>query len=154
MTSKGAELEVRSVFNGLEVDYSFGYTNATFKKLMISQNNTEVNLQGNHQLFTPKITSLLAAQYSISLNRKQNLRLLLRCEWKYLGRQYFDRANTIDQSAYHTLNTRFGLTTKKVSLMFWGRNLNDAKYISYAYDFGAVHLGNPKNYGVTIKFTF
>jgi iron complex outermembrane receptor protein len=77
LTSKGAELEVRSVFNGFEVDYSFGYTNATYKKLMISQNNTEVNLQGNHQLFTPKITSLLAAQYSISLNRKQNLRLLL-----------------------------------------------------------------------------
>jgi len=123
LTSKGAELEVRSVINGLEVDYSFGYTNATYKKLMISQNNTEVDLQGNHQLFTPKITSLLAAQYSISLNRKQNLRLLLRCEWKYLGRQYFDLANTIDQSAYHTLNTRFGLTTKKVSLMFWGRNL-------------------------------
>ncbi|MFN2439363.1 MAG: TonB-dependent receptor domain-containing protein, partial [Chitinophagaceae bacterium] len=34
LTSKGAELEARSVFNALEVDYSFGYTNATYKKLM------------------------------------------------------------------------------------------------------------------------
>jgi len=51
--------------------------------------------------------------YSLPCHENENLRLLLRCEWKYLGRQYFDLANTIDRSAYHTLNTRFGLTTKK-----------------------------------------
>jgi iron complex outermembrane receptor protein len=38
--------------------------------------------------------------------------------------------------------------------MFWGRNLSDEKYISYAYDFGAIHLGNPKTYGFTLVGKF
>jgi iron complex outermembrane recepter protein len=38
--------------------------------------------------------------------------------------------------------------------MFWIRNACDKKYIAYAYDFGAVHLGNPKTYGVTLTTHF
>jgi len=38
--------------------------------------------------------------------------------------------------------------------MFWIKNLDDVTYISYAYDFGAVHLGNPKTYGVSFKLGF
>jgi iron complex outermembrane receptor protein len=38
--------------------------------------------------------------------------------------------------------------------MFWGRNLGDKKFIAYAYDFGAVHLGNPKTYGITLTANF
>jgi iron complex outermembrane receptor protein len=38
--------------------------------------------------------------------------------------------------------------------MFWMRNIGDKKYISYAYDFGGTHLGNPKNFGVTLRMMF
>jgi len=38
--------------------------------------------------------------------------------------------------------------------MFRARNLGDKKYIAYAYDFGAIHLGNPKTYGVTLATRF
>jgi iron complex outermembrane recepter protein len=38
--------------------------------------------------------------------------------------------------------------------MFWARNLSDKKYIGYAYDFGAVHLGDPKTMGVTLSTGF
>jgi iron complex outermembrane receptor protein len=38
--------------------------------------------------------------------------------------------------------------------MFWGRNLTDQKYISYAYNFGAAHMGDPKNWGVTVRKNF
>jgi len=69
----------------------------------------------------------------------------------YLGDTYFDLSNNIHQSPYSLLNTRFGITTKHFELMLWGRNLTDKKYIAYAYDFGAVHLGNPYTYGVTAK---
>nr|MBA2762123.1 TonB-dependent receptor [Segetibacter sp.] len=78
--------------------------------------------------------------------------LLIRGEWKYLGTQYFDLANTIKQSSYSLLNTRIGVTARNFSIMFWGRNLGDKKYISYAYDFGAVHLADPRSYGVTLAF--
>jgi iron complex outermembrane receptor protein len=52
------------------------------------------------------------------------------------------------------LNARLGVATKHFELFIWGRNLTDVKYISYAYDFGATHLGNPKTYGVTLKAKF
>jgi iron complex outermembrane receptor protein len=97
---------------------------------------------------------MLAAQYSIAIGRKKNVQLFARGEWRYLGKQYFDLENTIDQSAYSLLNTRFGVNLRNISVSFWGRNLGDQKYILYAYDFGAVHLGNPKTYGATVALKF
>jgi hypothetical protein len=38
--------------------------------------------------------------------------------------QYFDLANTISQSQYNVLNTRFGVVYKKFEVMFGGRNLS------------------------------
>ena len=80
--------------------------------------------------------------------------LLFRGEWRYLGRQYFDLANTIAQSPFHTANAKLGLVAKNVSLTFWARNINDARYIAYAYDFGGTHLGNPRTFGVTVSKGF
>jgi iron complex outermembrane receptor protein len=97
---------------------------------------------------------MLAAQYSYGLGAKQDLNIILRGEWKYLGTQFFDLSNTIRQSSYHLLNTRAGLTAKNFEIMFWMRNITDKKYIGYAYDFGAVHLGNPRTYGVTLTGKF
>ncbi len=155
LTSKGAELEVNALpIKGLEIDYNFGYTHAVYDKLKIPNNNAEVDLEGNRQIFTPDITSMFAAQYSISVGAKKNIQLFVRGEWKYLGKQYFDLENTIDQSAYSLLNTRFGVNLKNISISLWGRNLGDQKYILYAYDFGAVHLGDPKTYGATVALKF
>ena len=155
LTSKGAELEVNALpVKGLEIDYNFGYTHAVYNKLKVPGDNGEVDLEGNRQIFTPDITSMLAAQYSIAIGRKKNVQLFARGEWRYLGKQYFDLENTIDQSAYSLINTRFGVNLKNISVSFWGRNLGDQKYILYAYDFGAVHLGNPKTYGATVALKF
>lgn len=152
LTSKGIELELAATpANGLELAYSFGYNQAKYTSLKLAQNGAEVNLQGKYQLFTPDITSLLAVQYGIGLNNAGTNRLVLRGEWKYLGRQYFDLSNTIRQSAYSLLNTRFGFEAKPFSIMLWGRNLAGKKYIGYAYDFGAVHLGDPRTVGATVQ---
>jgi iron complex outermembrane receptor protein len=135
---------------GFTVDYSFGYTDAEYTELKVSQNGASVDLEGKKQIFTPNYTSMLALQYGYAIGAKKNLRLVARGEWKLIGKQYFDLSNTIRQNPYDLLNTRFGIAAKNFELMFWGRNLADEKYISYAYDFSAVHLGNPKTYGVTL----
>ena len=72
----------------------------------------------------------------------------------YATIKYFDLANNIRQNPYDLLNTRFGIGGKNFEVMFWGRNLSDEKYISYAYYFGAIHLGNPKTYGFTLVGKF
>lgn len=97
---------------------------------------------------------MLALQYGFDLGTKQPLKLVVRGEWMYVGKQYFDLSNNISQKGYSLLNTRFGISSKQAELMFWIRNAGDKKYIAYAYDFGAIHLGNPKTYGVTLTTHF
>lgn len=162
VTRNAGELESKGFEVGLsatpiphfQIDYNFGYTNAKYTTLKLSQNGTESDLNGNRQIFAPDITSMLAAQYSLNLNASQNLNLIARMEWQYLGDQYFDLANSIKQSGYSLLNARVGLTMKNWELFLWGRNLTDVKYISYAYDFGGKHLGNPQNFGGTLRVNF
>src|SRR5574343_132124 len=143
LSSKGMELELMALpFKGLSLQYSLGYTKARFESLNLSQNGTVVNLKGNKQLFSPDITSMLAVQYDQSFSSKWSG--FIRGEWKYLGATYFDLNNAIRQAPYHLLHASAGLGYQQIKLQVWARNLTDTKYISYAYDFGAVHLGDPK----------
>jgi iron complex outermembrane recepter protein len=153
LISKGVEAELRALpFKNLSVDYSFGYTDAKYDELKVSQNGSEADLKGKKQLFTPDITSMLAAQFMHSLGKQVSLSV--RGEWRSIGTTYFDLANTIKQSPYNLINARVAIAYKKAELSLWGRNLTDKHYIGYAYDFGAVHLGDPRTYGVGLGIRF
>lgn len=153
LNSKGMELELIALpWEELQLQYSFGYTKATYESLDLSQNGSIVNLKGNKQLFSPDITSMLAVQYNHTFSKKWTG--FVRTEWKYLGVTYFDLSNLIRQSPYHVLNASAGLGFRQFKIQLWGRNLMDTPYISYAYDFGAVHLGDPKTIGATLSVQF
>jgi iron complex outermembrane receptor protein len=153
LTSKGVEGELRSLLSKhLSLDYSIGYTDAQYDRLKVSQNGSEADLKGKRQLFTPEFTSLLAAQFMHPLGN--HVSISLRGEWRYIGTTYFDLANTIKQSPHNLINARLALAYKKAELSFWGRNLTDKHYIGYAYDFGAVHLGDPRTYGIGLGVKF
>ncbi len=151
LSSKGAELELSATpLKGLQFNYNFGYTNAKYTSLKISQNGSSVDLNGKKQIFTPDITSMLAVQYNYAFESKQRLQLVARGEWMQLGTEYFDLANTIKQTPYSLFNFRAGVSSKHFDLFLWSRNTGNKKYIAYAYDFGAVHLGDPATYGATL----
>lgn len=151
LVSKGVEAELfTQPVRGLELGYNFGYTQAMYKSLKISQNGTSVDLAGKHQIFTPEITSMLSAQYTYLLGGRQQLKAVIRGEWKYLGTTYYNLANTITQAPYNLLNLRAGIAAKNFEVMLWDRNATDTRYFAYAYDFGAVRLGDPKTYGLTL----
>jgi len=158
LTSKGVELEVTATpINGLQVDYALGVTDATYDELnvAVTQDDGEagvVSYKGNKQLFTPSATSMLAVQYSYPLTK--SLRVVARGEWMYFGETYYNLANTIRQSSYALFNTRAGFTWHSFDVMFWMRNIGNKRYISYAYDFGATRLGDPRNLGVTVRKSF
>ncbi len=146
LNSKGVELEFAvTPVKGLEVDYNFGYTHARY---------TQGVTNGNRQIFTPDVTSMLALQYTHDLGGKQDFKLVGRGEWKYLGDQYFDLGNTIKQNAYHLFNARAGVTSKCFDVYLWANNIFNKRYIAYAYNFGAAHLGNPAIYGVSLSAKF
>ena len=153
LNSKGFEAEVAAtVLKGLEITYNFGYTHARYTQLEVPNNGAVVNLNGNHQVYTPDVTSMLAVQYVYPFSN--TLKLIARGEWRYLGNQYFDLANQIEQKGYSTFNARLGVQLNHVELFVWGYNLGDKHYIDYAYDFGASHLGNPRTFGVTLRAGF
>lgn len=155
LNSKGAELQLNALpVKWLSIDYSFGYTHARYTDLVVANNGAAVDLKGNHQIFTPDATSMLAVQYNYVLGGPQMARLIARGEWRYLGKQYFDLANQIEQKAYSKFNAQLGLETKRFGLFLWERNIANKKVIDYAYDFGASHLANPRTYGVSVSTNF
>lgn len=155
LNSAGAEMELASTpVKGLEFDYNLGYTHARYSSLNIPEKGSVVNLQGNHQVFTPDVTSMLALQYTYDLGGPQKTKLVIHSDWRYIGDQYFDLANKIEQKAYSLFNARAGVATKCFEIYVWGSNIANKKYVDYAYDFGAAHLGNPRTYGVSLKTNF
>lgn len=151
LTSRGFEAELQAiVLPGLEMTYHVGYTQAKYTSGKLSSNGSPLDLDGKHQIFTPDLTSMLAAQYSRLVSRKINA--FLRGEWYYFGKQYFDLANQQYQSPYQTLNASVGASCYKIGLSFWIRNITGTKYVAYAYDFGAARLGDPMNFGVSLKY--
>jgi iron complex outermembrane receptor protein len=88
------------------------------------------------------------------MKKWKGLLLFARAEIFSIGKQYFDLSNNIEQKQYNLLNLRLGLQYKNIELTYWARNLTNKRYIAYAYDFGAVHLGNPANSGVGLSVRF
>ena len=153
LSSKGIEAELMFLATkGLLLQYAFGATSASYDKLEIASQGASVNLAGKHPIFTPSSTSLLAAQYNYPISKE--LQIMLRGEWKYIGTTYFDLPNNIKQEPYQLLNAKLGMEYKKAALSFWAKNLAGTKYISYGYDFGAVHLGDPSTFGTSLSFKF
>lgn len=152
LTSKGLEFELSAIpVNGIVFSYNGGLTNAKYSSYITGQNGNIVNLSGKRQIFTPLTTNFISLQYQHLLTEKSKYSFVLRGEYKQFGKQYFDIANTIEQKQYGLLNFRTGLESEKFGVYIWVRNALDQKYIEYAYDFGAAHLGNPKTMGLTIK---
>lgn len=155
LKSYGAELELAAApVKGLQVDYNFGYTHARYTDLVLANNGKALNLQGNRQIFTPDVTSMLGLQYSYGIGARQKTKLVVHGDWRYLGDQYFNLANTIEQNGYHLFNARAGVATGRWELFLWMSNIANKTYVDYAYDFGAVHLGNPRALGVSLKTNF
>ena len=150
LRSTGLELEMAmKPFKGLTIQYSRGITNAKYSDFSTVNNGANIDLSGKRQIFTPQSTQFIAAQYQYKLGSND---LVARLEYNRVGKQYFDFKNEISQAAYGLLNMRFAYTIKQWEVSVWGRNLTASKYIDYAYDFGAAHLGEPRTYGVGLGF--
>lgn len=155
LVSKGFDVETKlAVVKGLLVNYNFGFNKATYRKGKAYEAGQEIDLEGKNQVFTPDVTSFLDVQYHGSLSRHPSFKFHLGAQWVYIGKQYFDLANSIDQGPYQILNLNAGVAWKKISLSVWSKNVTDTRFIDYAYDFGAVHLADPGTWGVGVAFNF
>ena len=155
LTSMGLESEVTALMGrNLTVSWNAGVTDAEFEELIVAGEQDNESLKGNKQLFTPEFTSNLILQYNRVVDSSRDIHLLARAEWLWLGTTYFDLQNTLKQDPYHLVNARLGIQKGQVALALWARNILDTRYVDYAYNFGAAHLGEPATYGVSAKIDF
>lgn len=153
LRSHGMELEMEAVpVRGLEMRLAGGFTDARYRRLLLSVDGEEKDLKGNRQILTPSHTLMTSAQYGWPVGRRRSTLLQGRVECLLTGRTFFDLRNEISQNAYALMNARVGLQMRKISLHLWARNLTRTLYIDYAYDFGASHLGAPRTWGATLAF--
>lgn len=151
MRSYGVEAETESrLAGGLSLTARLGLTDARYTRLVVGENGRQMDLSGNRQVFTPSHTALLATEYVRPIGSRHRWRFEARLEGVSTGRQYFDLANRIAQSPHTLVNSRVGLSGSRWSLHAWARNLTGRTYIAYAYDFGAVRLGSPRTWGITL----
>jgi iron complex outermembrane receptor protein len=152
MRSYGAEGEAEARLpGGFSLTARVGLTEARYTRLAVPVNGREQDLSGNRQVFTPSHTALVVAEYVRPLGKRQRWNVEARVEGTSTGRQYFDLSNNIGQPAYGLVNARAGIAGRRWGLHLWARNLTGDTHIAYAYDFGVVHLGAPRTWGVTIS---
>ncbi|WP_194778449.1 TonB-dependent receptor [Pararhodonellum marinum] len=155
LISKGVESELTGLIGKKTMlSWNVGFTDARFTNLNLGGEGNGEDLSGNRQLFTPDFTSSLIAQYQTDISSEKNLSLIARAEWIWIGNTYYDLANTLKQDPYHLVNSRIALRKDKLELALWARNMLDTKYVNFAYNFGAAHLGNPATFGLSARFDF
>ena len=150
LRSLGIEFELNAqITKGITVQYSGGLTDAKYQTLDAVSDGNQVNLSGNRQVFTPSSNHLIGLQYQAKIGKND---FSIRTDFIQTGTQYFDLANTIKQDSYGVLNMRTSYKIKSLEFSLWARNIGATKYIAYAYDFGAAHLGRPRTVGIGLNY--
>jgi iron complex outermembrane recepter protein len=155
--STGFEVESSViVLRGLQFDASLGINETSYKAFSLKRPGSETAIGGNTLSNAPSHTLFLGAQYEYAIAKK--LKAVIRGEIRNIGSYYTDIQNTIQQSPYTLINTRFGVTYDNYSLFFWGQNLNNERYLAFGTSdtsFGnSVRTAAPRTFGVTLSAKF
>lgn len=165
--SYGLELSGRAVANQhWDFNLNYGYTHATFKDYDLGTDN----LKGNYVPFVPMHTLALGTNYKVYLSRGYFQTLTLGANYTGAGRIYWTEYNGQDyaqtpsgmgehekQDFYGLLHANVTLDSKAIQLNFWGRNLTNAHYNTFAFQsmnrIFEQH-GKPLQLGVDVRFHF
>jgi iron complex outermembrane receptor protein len=141
LKSQGVELELYSQPNkGLKLSYHGGITDASYLKT------------GMHPVFTPKYSQSITIHYDFLST--MNSSFYLQTQMRWIGDTYFDVKNELKQSSYFVEDFNIGWNLKANNISIWSKNIWNKKYIAYAYDFGAIHLGDPSLFGISLSRKF
>lgn len=151
--SEGLELETRWVpSEGLEFSGFLAATHGKYDDLIDAKG---VSQAGNRLVYTPDVNAGIAAQYSWPL-QSLPVRALVRAEYQYTGKQYFDIQNNLEQKAYGLTNLRTGLSKDGVGVSLFVNNLFDQDYRTFAapdnWGFDYTTAGEPRTVGVAVDW--
>lgn len=149
-TSYGVEVEAKAEpLQGFQLETAFGYNHIRFDRY--TDPVTGRDFSGNTPPYVPEFTLMLAAQY------KHPQGYFARTEWSWIGKTYFDDANSpaFERGEYSTLNARLGYQSKYFNIFLFGENLTDQEYFTFILP--ALNAGSParpRTLGIKMAFNF
>lgn len=155
--SCGIEAALRGqLFDGkFDWAMSYGYTRSKFDKYVDGEGEDAVDYKGKYVPYVPQHTMAAMADYRLTDW------LTLGANVNAQGKTYWDNANTYSQKMYAVLGAHIDLNFKAFNVSFWGRNLTDTNYNTFAVDNSATgtkeyfaQRGNPFQCGVDVRFHF
>lgn len=155
--SCGIEAALRGqLFDGkFDWAMSYGYTRSKFDKYVDGEGEDAVDYKDKYVPYVPQHTMAAMADYRLTDW------LTLGANVNAQGKTYWDNANTYSQKLYAVLGAHVDLNFKAFDVSFWGRNLTDTNYNTFAVDNSATgtkeyfaQRGNPFQCGVDVRFHF
>ncbi len=151
----GVELEVQALLApGLELSASVGTTDSDIEKISALPGN-----EGNHAPKTTRVSSNIALQYRAPVGG--GLEGIIRADYEYRGRKYWQVDNADSQDPLSLLNLRAGVETDTWGVFLWGKNLTDEDYFTdfnptefSGLDVDIGYLGQPRTYGIEGRLKF
>ena len=145
---------VASLNKNLQLNASYGYTEATFVKYNAGKDE---DYSGNYVPFVPRHTMNIGGSYSFYFNNSWAKSLTLGANATGAGKIYWTEANNASQDFYTSLNGYISLKTQSVQIDFWGRNLTDNEYTTFYFETmgrGYEQRCKPLQVGVDVRLHF
>ena len=145
---------VASLNRHLQLNASYGYTEATFVKYNAGENK---DYSGNYVPFVPRHTLNIGGSYAFHFPNSWAESLTLGANCAGAGKIYWTEANHVSQDFYATLNGYISLKAKNVQVDLWGRNLTDNEYTTFYFESmgrGYEQRSKPLQVGVDVRLHF
>lgn len=145
---------VASLNKNLQLNASYGYTEATFVKYNAEKDE---DYSGNYVPFVPRHTMNIGGSYSFYFNNSWAKSLTLGANATGAGKIYWTEANNASQDFYTSLNGYISLKTQSVQIDLWGRNLTDNEYTTFYFETmgrGYEQRCKPLQVGVDVRLHF
>ena len=151
---------VASLNRHLQLNASYGYTEATFVKYdagIHKDTQEKIDYSGNYVPFVPKHTLNVGGSYSFFFNDRWAQSLTLGANLTGAGKIYWTESNHASQDFYSTLNGFVSLKTKAMEIELWGRNLTDNEHTTFYFESmgrGYEQRSKPLQVGVDVRLHF
>lgn len=125
--------------DNLTLDVSFALTDSEIKDLTAPDPVNPVALvdyAGRSTPNNPRNSLNLGAQYEWPV--AEDARLVLRADWRHLGRIYYEIDNVLHSPGRDSLDARIAFETAHWSFALWGKNLTDERWAISAFGQGQV----------------
>jgi len=144
---KGVELEVNAkATEWLDLYANFGYTDSNITHM------EDPSVIGNQAPLVTKDT--FHAGFQLHQPVMDNINGILRVDYQYLGRTWWDPYNVTSRDPVSLVDLRTGLDAPRWSLMAWSRNLTNKMYNAEFSTGGFLWKAQPRTYGLDYTYRF